>query len=400
MFNISLILASIAALYFFGLDWRFTPLYLCAFIAIVQLILKTKPNKKWLMLGGLSILLTGTLLLFLPTIKFNPLSGEYAVGVTEIEIHDNSRQRTLPSKIWFPITDTTGLSRKQLWITDFDQVSQALAKLSKVPAFTFSHLRNMTAGYSANYESRVINNKPLILLSHGRSAIKEFNTFMALELASLGYTVATVNHTSGALVTVLNDGTVIPFDKKEFGEEKEYEEDEKLRIVQALGKKWATDLRFLEMRIKEALNLSSNHNTIAAGHSTGGGASINYCSSSKTCLGAIGLDPWFKPVSSEILIEGSNKPVLNLFSDPEEADMEAINQDRYMIMATAMQERDIFVEAQYIDKSGHVDFCDAALISPYSYLLGQDKGKVSTHKVMDEINKLSLEFIQMLQVEK
>ncbi len=49
---------------------------------------------------------------------------------------------------------------------------------------------------------------PIILFSHGWNGFNAQNTSQALQLASHGFVVVTVQHPYGAVVTVFNDGTI------------------------------------------------------------------------------------------------------------------------------------------------------------------------------------------------
>jgi len=89
-----------------------------------------------------------------------------------------------------------------------------------------------------------------------------------------------------------------------------------------------------------------------------------------------------------------------MFSDPYEKDFEPINHERYLNISKAMTKKNIFAKEIVIAKSGHIDFCDAALLSPYSYIFGQDKGKISTRRVMKIINQHALDFANALAENK
>ena len=78
----------------------------------------------------------------------------------------------------------------------------------------------------------------------------------------------------------------------------------------------------------------------------------------------------------------------------QSGDFKPINQERYRQMEKASLKQAVDVEFIEIKQARHIDFCDAALFSPYSYLLGQQKGKIDTHDVMQVINRESLRFIQ------
>ncbi|MBQ8667456.1 MAG: hypothetical protein IJ079_05970 [Lachnospiraceae bacterium] len=55
---------------------------------------------------------------------------------------------------------------------------------------------------------------PLIVFSHGYQSYREGNSFLCIELASRGYVVIAVCHSYEALLTELDDDTVIPFENR------------------------------------------------------------------------------------------------------------------------------------------------------------------------------------------
>jgi len=339
---------------------------------------------------------------FIPRPTHPELNGEYQVGVDSIEIISEQDNKKIPIKIWFPIEDKK-IDVKSLsastW-TDYPKImSQEIAERAGLPSFMFSHLKHFTAGHSTPFSP--INHpkatqKPLIVLVHGRGGFKALNTFMALELASQGYIVIAPDIPGGAMMTVLENGSKISFDSASFAEDKEYSEDEKLRIIQILGNQWKTDISQSIDVFKRKYPLLKNNTVIASGHSTGAAAAINYCQTSPDCIGNIALDAWMKPVTISILENGSKKPILALFGDQSSNDFEPINQERFNQLQTSTINQGVKIQNIEIKQARHLDFCDAALLSPFSYLLGQQKGKIDTHIVMQTINTESLKFIATL----
>jgi len=122
------------------------------------------------------------------------------------------------------------------------------------------------------------------LLSHGRGAIKSFNTFHALELASQGYIVLAPDHSKGALVTVTKAGEVIPFDPAQFGDGIGLNDDAIVQKVRELGQRWSKDLTAVAKHFKNQFPEYASRQIISGGHSTGGGASIEYCAQTNECL--------------------------------------------------------------------------------------------------------------------
>ena len=403
-----LLLFAAILLYFcwkIGFDWRITPWFVLAAITIIFIWAKEKNISKlfWIYFP-LLILIPITLTLIFPNIKHPETTGKYLVGTSTFFVNDDFNHRSLPTKIWYPIrpAKTENLYPKSTWHQHPKIISAALSQRSGLPEFMFGHLKRFRAAYKEDLdlnllESTPLKNLPLIVLSHGRGGIKEFNTFMALELASHGYFVVAPDHIKGALVTVTEEHTIIPFDPKEFGEEKEYSDAEKYQIVQNLGQRWANDISALTATLKKLYPQFAKKKVIVGGHSTGAAAAINYCQKATDCIASIALDAWMKPVNQDILLAGSLKPLLALFGDQDSGDFEPINQERYQQLALSTEALGVFNQAIEIKKARHIDFCDAALLSPYSYLFGQQKGKISTREVMHKINHESLKFINEIQ---
>ncbi len=343
------------------------------------------------------LLLTVFILLkvVLPVPKHEPNTGSFIVGTQSIELFDESRQRYIPTKVWFPIESTANL-KPALWVDTYVQTGSALAKLAGLPSFLFRHLKKSRAGFHAPLDTAIITEKPLLVLSHGKNGFKELHTFMALEFASHGYFVIALDHADGAMLTVLNDGTEIPFDPKEFGDDEGLSATDKQIRVQSLGQKWAKDLNFVLTYFKNLKPEFNNKPYITGGHSTGGGASKEFCMQASDCLGIIGLDTWMEPLSDNLLQNGIDKPLLSFFSDPYMKAFEPINRQRVENFDAAMKKQNVFSKEIVISKSGHIDYCDAALLSPYSYLFGQNKGRLATKRIFEIINQNALLFTEGL----
>ncbi len=334
----------------------------------------------------------------LPVPKHALNTGKYTVGTLSIELFDESRQRYIPSKVWFPIESEPNL-KPAYWVNTYTQTGSALAKLAGLPSFLFSHIKKAKAGFESDLDTAIITEKPLLVLSHGKNGFKELHSFMALEFASHGYFVIAPDHSDGAMLTVLNDGTEIHFDPKEFGDDEGLNARDKQVRVQSLGKKWAADLKFVLEHFKNLKPEFKNKPYITGGHSTGGGASKEFCILANDCLGVIGLDTWMEPVSDDLLKNGIDKPLLSFFSDPYMKAFEPINRRRVVNFDSAMKARNVFTKEIVISKSGHIDYCDAALLSPYSYLFGQNKGRLDTKRIFEIINQNALLFAENLMID-
>jgi len=383
-----------------GWRWQMLAIYVLSIFLIGQLLFKRNTNNTSFSLitkcsASTLLILSLIPLIGMPIPKHSPTTGEYHVGTSTLQVNDQKRKRILPTKIWYPIKKPNAVN-KALWVDKHQHIGYAMAKRAKLPKFIFQHLRYAQAGYQTEFDAALISEKPILLLAHGRGAFKELNTFIALEFASHGYVVIAADHVKGAMSAMLEDGTVIPFDPQQFGENEGLSAIEKHQRVRELGQRWKQDLDIVLRSVKNRVPALQSKPVISAGHSTGGGAAIEFCHQTTTCLGTIGLDTWMEPLSAEVLKHGSNKPLLSMFSDPYEKDFEPINHERFEQIDRAMRVDNIFSKEIVISKAGHMDFCDANLLSPYSYLLGQDKGRINARRVHNIINQQALAFANAL----
>ena len=75
--------------------------------------------------------------LVLPVPKHTQNTGQFTIGTLTIELFDESRQRYLPSKVWFPI-ETNPTLKPAYWVSTYSQTGSALARLAGLPKFLFA----------------------------------------------------------------------------------------------------------------------------------------------------------------------------------------------------------------------------------------------------------------------
>ncbi len=400
VFALLLGLCALAHLMLEGWRWQLIPVYLVIAFLLFSLVAKNVPRRLSLGISVIFILFSWVLASFIPVPKHPDITGQYSVGIDLLEVERSRDKQKIPVKVWFPRKEDS-LETQPLvaapWVENLDVFGRVLSQRAGLPEFSFAHLSHFNAGHYAQFSTAVNTDQPLILLAHGRGGFKALNSFMAMEFASRGYIVIAPDFPGGSLLTILRDGTQIPFDPAIFAEDKEYTEADEYRIIQALGQSWRDDLSTVMTSIRERFpHLTAKKKVVSGGHSTGAAAAINYCNSSSDCLATIALDAWLKPVENSLLKNGSTKPILALFGDQASGDFKPINQERFKQLETASTENGILIQNIEIKKARHIDFCDAALLSPYSYFLGQQKGKIQAHQVMQLINLKSSLFINKL----
>jgi hypothetical protein len=140
------------------------------------------------------------------------------------------------------------------------------------------------------------------------------NTVMVRELVSHGYIVAAIDHSYANALTVFPDGRIFVYDPTRLFPSGESNPVEANPLVQV----WAGDIAFLldEMAIwhqeaEHVLNGRFDLNHIGIfGHSTGGGAAMEFCLQDARCQAGVGLDSWLLPVSGNLLAQGVRQPFM------------------------------------------------------------------------------------------
>jgi platelet-activating factor acetylhydrolase isoform II len=255
-------------------------------------------------------------------------------------------------------------------------------KLVRMPAYTESKIAPTAEGH------------PVILFSHGWNGFNAQNTGQAIQLASHGYVVVGVQHTYGAVVTVFSDGTIAhnnPSALPNGAPDDEYE-----AAAQKLVRQWAGDLGYALHFLEEQTNdpASPFHQSLdlsrvgVYGHSTGGGAAIQFCGSDTCCDALLGMDPFMRPVSLEVLENRVSQPAFFMFSQRWADDADSRNNILFhRFTSTAANTLGVIV----IDGTAHYDFSDLPLLSPLAPRLGL-KGPISGLRVTTIINDYLLSF--------
>ena len=202
-----------------------------------------------------------------------------------------------------------------------DIFAPAIATYIHMPSFFLDHLKLVRMpAYKDSILAPTANGYPIILFSHGWNGFNAQNTGQAIELASHGYVVIGVQHTYGAVITVFEDGTVArnnPSALPSGAPDEEYD-----IAARTLVQQWAGDLGYTldfmntqnnapESPFYRSLDLSYLG---VYGHSTGGGAAIQFCGTDSRCKALLGMDPYMRPVSVEVLESGVTQPAFFMFS--------------------------------------------------------------------------------------
>jgi hypothetical protein len=380
-----------------GYRWQMIPIYVLTGIVLALSFvgIEFRYLGSFMTLGLLALSTALPVLLPVPTIPAP--DGPYAIGTRSYELTDASRQEIYSGKeearrfqiqIWYPARGASA-DKRAPWMPNADIFAPAIASYIHMPSFFLDHLQLVTMpAYQDSQVALASEGYPVILFSHGWNGFNAQSTGQALQLASHGYVVVGVQHTYGALITVFDDGTIAPNNPSALpngAPDDEYEAAARLLVDQ-----WAGDLGyaidFLETQSNDpespfyrSLDLSR---VGVYGHSTGGGAAIQFCGTDSRCKALLGMDPFMRPVSVEVLENGVDQPAFFMFSQRWTDDTESRNNMLFHNFIFNVPER---LGVISIDGTAHYDFSDLPLLSPLAPRLGL-KGPINGRLVTKIIN--------------
>jgi hypothetical protein len=407
------VMLSVLQIFVGGYRWQMVPAYVLAILLFAFGMLRPPLHQKtglrrWVPVGLalLALGLAAALPALLPVPRLDDPGGPFGVGTTTLYLVDGNRQdpyapetgqaRELMLQIWYPADPGTGKGQAP-WMESAELVAPAIAEWLNLPSFFLDHLA--LAVSPAELEAALpagTDRYPVILFSHGYGGFRAQNSNQAIELASRGYIVAAVEHTYGSVVTVFPDGRIARHNPDTLPEG--LSEPDSLKASRLLGDQWAEDLRFT-LDTLEQLDRGMNGSRFAGrldlqriaamGHSTGGGAAIEFCRRDVRCKAVFGMDPYMKPAAETTLDNGLAKPGLYLFSESwsSSRDMQAF--DRFYYSSSGEAARGT------IAGTAHYDFSDLPLLSPLAPAIGL-KGPIPGPRVVEIINTLSLAFFDQV----
>ncbi len=416
---LSLLTAALISLHLFfeGYRWQMVPLYILSGIIILssisryikQAIIKFK-RWSWMKTRHILTFILLSVLSFLPALlpvpKLSKPGGIFTVGTRSFTLVDESRverysgsdePRRFMIQIWYPAQPKPGDSHAP-WMNNAHIFARAIASFLELPDFFLDHLElvNIPA-----YQDALIEQPnqayPITIFSHGWNGFAAQNANQALELASRGFVVVGMQHTYGAVVTVFPDGNVAynnPDALPRNVPDEEYEEAARILVDQ-----WAGDiaytLDFLENQNNDSTSpffASLDLTKVGAyGHSTGGGATIQFCATDSRCTSLLGMDPWVTPTSRTVLKNGLGQSAFFMFSQQWVDDKDSKNN---RLFYSFYQHLDPTTRVIYITGTSHYDFSDLPLFSPIAPLLGL-KGPLNGKLVNRIVNHYLVSFFEM-----
>ena len=393
-----------------GYRWQMVPLYGLTPLLAISSLMKLFGANDWKPLAsyltvGLVALATALPILF-PIPRIPAPSGPFQVGTRSYEFIDEARKELYSGKdearrfmiqVWYP-AEVKDSDVRAPWMENAEVFAPAIAGFFELPPFFFDHLTltNIPAYNNADVAA-ADEDFPVIVFSHGWNGFNAQNAGQALELASRGYVVVGIQHTYGAMTTVFPDGTIAPNNPKalpEDGADPNYE-----MVARVLVKQWAEDISFSLDQLA-AWNEAGSHpfegkldlsRVGVYGHSTGGGAAIQFCGTDVRCVAVLGLDPFMRPVSAEVLESGVSQPSFFMFSQGWADD---VNSPSSRLFAQFIPNVSDNYGVVKIEGTRHYDFSDLPLFSPIAPQLGL-KGPLNGKRVTEIVNAYLIDFFEM-----
>lgn len=390
-----------------GYRWQMLPIYALTGLLTLSSLMNIRSASDWrpaTSYPGLILLALATVLpILLPVPSIPAPGGPYQVGTRIYELTDRSRQelysgrdeaRRFQIQIWYPAA-VSQTDERAPWMANAEIFAPAIARYIRMPAFFLDHLALVKV--PAYWEPAVAPSDggyPIILFSHGWNGFSAQNTGQAIELASHGYIVVGVQHTYGAVVTAFEDGTIAynnPSALPRGAPDEEYE-----AAAQKLVGQWSGDLAYaldyLERQNADTDSLFGSTLDLARigvyGHSTGGGAAIQFCGTDARCKALLGMDPFMRPVSREVQMSGVQQPSFFMFSQVWADDVDSLNNE---LFHEFLRNAPTSLGVISIEGTTHYDFSDLPRLSPLAPRLGL-KGPIGGNLVTTILNDYLIAF--------
>lgn len=390
--------------------WQMLPIY--AIVAILALLAALGARRSrdpgrvasWTLLVVLA--LSAALPLLLPVPVISEPGGPYRIGTRVYELSDPSRKeiysgrdeaRRFMIQVWYPASPLPS-DRRAPWMANAKLVAPAIATFMELPPFFLDHLSLVRIpAFQDSPLAKGGEKFPIILFSHGWKGFNAQNTGQALQLASHGYVVVGVQHSYGAVLTVFPDGSVAPNNPAALPDGAPTAEYE--TAAQRLVAQWSGDLGFsldfIEAKNKETaspFNGRLDESRVGVyGHSTGGGAAIEFAGGDARVKAVLGQDPFMRPVSTAVLGGGVPQPAFFMFSQRWTDDAKSRNNE---LFARFIPHSPQALGVVSIAGAAHFDFSDLPLLSPLAPQLGL-KGPIDGKLVTAIVDDYLLGFFDL-----
>lgn len=366
-----------------GYRWPLFPLYLATLALAVGDFITIERSLTWTrrlgraLFGLLGLGFVFALPLLFPVPSLPVPSGPLAIGTTIVELQhaelvetygSGGGLRRIKTQVWYP-----GLPREDArpitWEPDIDVVAPALARRVGVPPFLFNSARHTR---THSYPDAPVDEGgfPLVVFSHGWEGFRVIALPQIENLVSQGYVVVAIDHTYGAVATVL-DGEAVHLDPDALGAE-DADEEARMEATSALVATFAADILLVLDEVEAGaegayaeLAGAIDESVVGLwGHGLGGGAALQACLTDERCDAVAGLDPWAEALPDPILATTATKPMLFMRSDP----MRGTTNDAVLQGVVARSETVTYIVDVFgADPS---DFVATPLFSPVASNLG------------------------------
>jgi dienelactone hydrolase len=404
----SLAMAGTAQAALEGSRWQLIPAYLAAGLMIVSsgtavLIDRDEPVLRRTVTVAAVVMtsLSGLIGWALPVDLLPDPPGPQPVGTVTSLLSDSDRierygpepggARQLVVQAWYP-ADPTAMVDPEPWLSDVDAFAAEAATEVGLPRFALSHLDQVQT--SSTFGTRAApspSGAPVVVLSHGWSGFRTVHTDLAESLASRGYVVLAIDHTYGALASLLPNGEVVPIDRTALPEAGTVTPQIHEVASQALVATFAADIRrALDALADDEFPVLAGAVDLTrvafVGHSTGGGGAVLACSMDERCDAVVGFDPWVVPVPDAVIDVGLSGPLLSLRSEewtglPNDARLGALHE------ASSGPEGRVVIRG-----TRHRDFTLIPTLSPLSGPLGL-RGPTPTDRTQQIVDLWTSRFL-------
>ncbi|MFN8411856.1 MAG: dienelactone hydrolase family protein [Anaerolineales bacterium] len=397
-----------------GYRWQMIPIYLLTPLLVLSSLMKLSGYTDWPAIASditvLALIPCIALPILLPIPKIPQPRGPYKVGTHNFMLKDISRKeiysekdepRRMMIQIWYP-AEPKATDKFAPWMQDANIYSIHSSRFLSLPDFFLGHLQLLkTPAYLAAPVAQSEEKFPIILFSHGWMGFRAQNTGQAVLLASHGYVVIGMEHPYGSMVTVFPDGSIAA--NNPLAMPYNYEKDDFEEVIRKLVKQWTEDMSFTLDQLQDpkseagVLTPHLDFSRIGVyGHSTGGGAAIQFSATDKRCKAILGLDPFVRPVAENVIEQGIKQPAFFIFSEQWSSDRTARNSQLFFNLYEHSEQPK---GAIWISGTKHFDLSDIPLLSPIAPMLGI-KGPLSGKRVTEIVDSYILAFFELSLKEK
>ena len=410
VFPVVIAINAVVQFVFEGFRWQLWPVYFVVGVFLMLAVIDSWKNVRggiftFSAIIGLILVIVSVLAMAAFPLPIFQTTGQYQVGTIIYHLVDEKRTemygpepggpREIVVQVWYP-AELLEDSKRAKWMADMEQAAPAIADWIEMPSFILDHLVYAEAGAYVDAPMIAGTEKfPVLVFSHGYGGFKEQNIFQTEELASHGYVVVAINHTYGAILTVFPDGRIADLDPATLPNN--VTDEEYIVAANLLMEQWAGDIGFVldemeKLNVSDPDGLFTNRldlNMVGVfGHSTGGGATVEFCGIDSRCVAALGMDTYVKPVHMEVLEAGIHQPMLLMKNENwVSRDNTGGNSPYYFLMTNTSTH---FLELT-IEGTKHFDFSALPLLSPLAVYFGI-KGPIDGERVLEIINLYSVAF--------